>query len=132
MTVCVGIFSSESWSKCITIRHTTSISLNVQLTTNTEKNRFSKHVLLIIDFLLFKWNISEVIMIIIIDFSFLFFFFLLLFVLFSLLCRIITISCFFFGFLFIFNWYEFSSSNWLALFRKNCCHLEHFTSTFAV
>jgi len=94
----VRVLGSECWTKGVAIRETSCIRLHVQLSTDTKECWFSKHVLGVIKFLLFQWDI-RIVKLIVIGISCLYFF-LLLFV-FLVLLSFVSLGCSLFFFLFL-------------------------------
>lgn len=137
------VLGSESWTKGIYVRKTNWVSLHVQLTTHTQESWLTKHVFLVINELVYKWNICEVVKVVIIFCStlLLFLIFLWLLSLSSIFASLSLISSFllivlllklllgFWSFLFI---NELCLGNWLMRSWQSGGDLKHLARTFAI
>ena len=144
MTGGVGVLGSEGWAEGVAVTKSNSESLNVELTTDTQKCWLGEHVLFVINNLLFKGHGSEVEkMIVTLAFCVLLFLFVFLWLL--------TLSCVL-GCLFLLGLFlgllhsldflgglwdfqmslELSLGDWLIVIWKHGSNLEHLSSTLAV
>ena len=140
----MGVLGSEGWAESVAVTKSNSKSLNVELTTDTQKCWLGEHVFFVINKLLFKGHRSEVEKMIV-TLTFCVLLFLLVFLwLFALSCVLgcLFLLCLFLGLLYCLDFLgslwdfqmslELSLRDWLIVIWKHCGNLEHFSSTLAV